>query len=88
MTALNLKQQCVKRINALYSKSCKRFQNQEKYKNSFKNDDADLFAKFIIAGMNDLYPHKKVYLSAKHKIKKVLKKAHNKLANQIQYHQD
>ncbi|XP_060864561.1 THAP domain-containing protein 1-like isoform X1 [Metopolophium dirhodum] len=81
---LKLKKQLrTKNIYSLYFKALKkkRFPKQEKYKNSFNNDDADSFAAFIGAQMKDLRPYRKVYLSAKHKIQKILMKAQLKITN-------
>jgi len=73
------KQRRTKDIYSLYFKTLKkkRLRKQEKY----KNDDADTFAAFIGNQMKDLYPNRKVYLSAKHKIQKVLMKAQLKMSN-------
>lgn len=83
--ALKLKKQRrTKDIYALYFKALKkkRSRKQEKYKNSFNNDDADSFAAFIGAQMKELRAYRKVYLSAKHKIQKILMKAQLKIANE------
>ncbi|CAI6355402.1 unnamed protein product [Macrosiphum euphorbiae] len=81
---LKLKKQQLrtKNIYRLYFKALekKKFRKHEKCKNSF-NNDADSFAAFIGAQMKDLLPHRKVYLSAQHKIQKILMKAQLKITN-------
>jgi len=81
--ALKLKKQRrTKDIYSLYFKSLrkKNFQKQQKNLSSFNNETAS-FAAFIEAQMKDLRKNKKVYLTTKHKIQKILMKAQLEIAN-------
>jgi len=77
------KKRRTKDIYSLYFKTLKkkRSQQQEKDKNAIINEDAHSFATFVEAQLKELCPHRKVYLIAKHKIKKILMKAQLKIAN-------
>ncbi|XP_022168469.1 uncharacterized protein LOC111032442 [Myzus persicae] len=84
--ALKLKKQRrTKDIYSLYFKTLKkkRFRKQEKYKQHYSNNDEDSFSTFIGAQMKELRPFRKVYLSAKHRIQKVLMQAQLKIAELI-----
>uniref|UniRef100_A0A2S2NK91 THAP domain-containing protein 1 n=1 Tax=Schizaphis graminum TaxID=13262 RepID=A0A2S2NK91_SCHGA len=76
------KQRRTKDIYSLYFKSLKKknFQKQQKNLSSFNNETAS-FAAFIEAQMKDLRKNKKVYLTTKHKIQKILMKAQLEIAN-------
>ncbi|XP_025201690.1 uncharacterized protein LOC112599140 [Melanaphis sacchari] len=81
--ALKLKKQRrTKDIYSLYFKALKKkkFQKQEKFLKSSNNETAS-FAAFIEAQMKDLRKNKRVYLTTKHKIQKILMKAQLEIAN-------
>lgn len=81
--ALKLKKQRrTKNIYSLYFKSLKKkiLHKHEKIINSF-NDETASFGAFIEAQMKELRPHKKLYLTTKHKIQKVLMKAQLRITN-------
>ncbi|KAL5239529.1 hypothetical protein ACI65C_006939 [Semiaphis heraclei] len=73
------KQRRTKDVYSLYFKTLKKKSSQEQEKDN--NEEAHSFAMFIEAQLKDLCPHRKVYLSAQHKIKKILMKAQLKIAN-------
>jgi len=81
--ALKLKRQRrTQDIYSLYFKSLKKrnFQKREKYINSINVETAS-FAAFIEAQMKELRSNRKIYLTTKHRIQKILMKAQLKLAN-------
>lgn len=74
--ALKLKRQRrTKDIYSLYFKSLK-IKNPSTY-----NDDTASFGAFIEAQMKELCPYRKLYLTTKHKIQKILMKAQLKITN-------
>lgn len=82
--ALKLKKEhrTTKDIYSLYFKALKKlkFQKQEQFKNSL-NSDVESFVNYIETQMKNLIPFKKVYLTAKQRIQKVLMQAQLKIAN-------
>lgn len=45
------------------------------------NDDTDTFGAFIVAQLQELRPYKKLYVTTKHQIQKILMKAQLKIAS-------
>jgi len=76
------RQRRTKDIYSLYFKSLKKrsIHKQEKNTNSFNNETAS-FGAFIEAQMKELRPYKKIYLTTKHKIQKILMRAQLKISN-------
>jgi len=88
--ALRLKKQRrTQDIYSLYFKTLKKrnfLLKHERKRSSFNNDTVS-FATFIEAQMKDLRKNKKVYLTTKHKIQKILMKAQLEIENLIQFNQ-
>lgn len=61
-------------IYSLYFKSLKKIDKQEKHLRFFQNDTAS-FSAFIEAQLRELCPYRKLYLSTKNEIQKILMKA-------------
>lgn len=80
------KQRRTKDIYSMYFKTLikkgtlRQDKSREKTIQSF-NDDSASFAAFIETQMKELRPYKRLYLSTKHKIQKILMKAQLKIAN-------
>lgn len=75
------RQKRTKDIYSLYFKSLRKRNEfkQERINIHSSNDDAAAFSAFIEAQMKELRRHRKIYLSTKHKIQKVLMKAQLKI---------
>ncbi|XP_027849022.2 uncharacterized protein LOC114128653 [Aphis gossypii] len=88
--ALRLKKQRrTQDIYSLYFKTLKKrnfLLKHERKRSSFNNDTVS-FATFIEAQMKDLRKNKKVYLTTKHKIQKILMKAQLEIENLVQFNQ-
>lgn len=75
------RQKRTKDIYSLYFKSLRKRNEfkQERINIHSSSDDAAAFSVFIEAQMKELRPYRKIYLSTKHKIQKVLMKAQLKI---------
>jgi len=79
---MELKFKSTNDIYSLYFQSLikKNLSKQENTANSL-DDDMLTFGAFIVTEMNELRPYRKLYLTTKHQIKKLLVKARLKIAN-------
>jgi len=79
---MELKFKSTKDIYSVYFQSLtkKNLSKQENIANSL-DDDMLTFGAFIVMKMNELRPYRKLYLTTKHQIKKLLVKARLKLTN-------
>jgi hypothetical protein len=76
MTLKFKRERRTKDIYSLYFKSLKK-----KQENNTDYDDTGSFGAFIEAQMKELRPYKKLYLTTKHRIQKLIMNAQRKIAN-------